>query len=243
MALTAIIFSLANRRALLSVIPMLNETHESLSMRWPIAPLRLILLSCLVLLIAPALRAQLQPTDFAVTSGKIEKAPGNRLTVNTGEVRASLKFQTPHSLTLKFTYLGPTAEVSRFANGGVVSQLGIRLRAQDYCNTIFVAWRFAPLQRILVSVRRNAGMTTRAECMDKGNINNIKPRVFAPLPPVRPNEPHTLTASMDGSKLTVAADGKIVWQRDLGPVVLEFNGPVGLLSDNARVIFDASVGK
>lgn len=222
---------------------MFNETHESRSLRGPLAPLRLILLSCLVLLIAPALRAQLRPTDFDVTSGKIEKAPGNRLMVNTGQMHANLKVQTPQNMTLKFTYLGPTAEISRLASGAVVSRFGIKLHAQNYCNAIFVGWNFAPQQRIFVSVRRNPGMTTRAECTDKGNVNNIKPRVFAPPPPVSPNEPHTLTASMDGSKLTVTADGKIVWQRDLGPVVLEFDGPVGLFTDNASLIFDASVGQ
>lgn len=30
---------------------------------------------------------------------------------------------------------------------------------------------------------------------------------------------------------------------DLGPVALEFNGPVGLRSDNAHVIFDFAAGK
>jgi hypothetical protein len=30
----------------------------------------------------------------------------------------------------------------------------------------------------------------------------------------------------------------VVWEGDLGPVALEFDGPVGLRSDNARVVFD-----
>jgi len=240
---TATTFLLANDGVPLCMIAIFIETDESQPVRGTLAPMRLILLSCLILLIAPAVRAQLQPTDFDVTNGRIEKAPGNRLRVDTPEMRANLKVQTPQSVALKFTYLGPTTVVSRFANGAVVSQFGIKLRAQDYCNTVFVAWHFAPQQRIAVSVRRNSGMTARAECMEKGNVNNIKPRVSAPPPPVQPKEPHTLTASMDGSKLTVVADGKIVWQRDLGPVVLEFSGPVGLLSNNARVIFDVSAGK
>jgi hypothetical protein len=43
---------------------------------------------------------------------------------------------------------------------------------------------------------------------------------------------------MSGSSLRVTADTRVVWEGDLGPVALEFNGPVGLRSDNARVVFD-----
>jgi hypothetical protein len=224
------------------MIPISNKAYNLRPVREAFLLMRLILISCLAMVIAPATLAQLQLSDFDVTNGKIEKAAGNRLMVNAREMRANLKVQTPQSVTLRFTYLGPTTEVARMASGAVFTQLGIKLRAQDFCNAVFVSWHFAPQQRISVSVRRNPGMA-REGCVGKGNVNNITPRVFAPPPAIQPNEPHTLTASMDGSKLTVTADGKIVWQRDLGPVVLEFNGPVGLLSDNARVIFDVSAGK
>jgi len=46
---------------------------------------------------------------------------------------------------------------------------------------------------------------------------------------------------MSGSDLTVTADNKLVWWGDLGAVVLAFSGPVGLRSDNARVLFDLLV--
>jgi len=192
----------------------------------------------LIALTVPTATAQLQPSDFDVPDGKIEKVAGNRLMVSTKEMRATLKFPTQQNVTVKFTYLGPTAEVSRLGNGEVRSQFGIKLRAQDTCNIVYIMWHFAPDQKIGVSVKRNPGKRTHEECLDNGYINNIKPRASALPPPVHPDQPHALNAFMSDSNLTVTADNKVVWQGDLGRVALEFDGPVGLRSDNAHVVFD-----
>jgi hypothetical protein len=193
---------------------------------------------CALALLGTTAKAQLQPSDFDVPDGKIEKAAGNRLMVSTKEMRATLKHRTQQEVTLRFTYLGPTAEVSRLGSGEVRSQFGIKLRAQDTCNIVYIMWHFAPDQKIAVSVKRNPGKRTHEECLDYGYINNIKPRVSAPPPPVHVDQPHVLSASMKGSNLSVIADKRVVWQGDLGRVALEFDGPVGLRSDNAHVVFD-----
>lgn len=187
---------------------------------------------------APSAFAQLQPIDFDVPDGKIEKAPGNYLQVTTKEMRATLKFRTQQKVMVKFAYLGPTAEVSRLGNGEIRSQFGIKLRGQDTCNIVYVMWHFAPTQGLGVSVKRNPGQQTHEECLDRGYINNIKPRASWPPPIIRPGDPHTFGASMKGSYLAVTADDRVVWEGDLGPVALEFDGPVGLRSDNAHVVFD-----
>ena len=158
--------------------------------------------------------------------------------VSTREMRATLKLRTQQNVAVRFAYLGPTAEVSRLGNGEIRSQFGIKLRAQDTCNIVYVIWHFAPKQGVAVSVKRNPGQRTHEDCLDHGYINNIRPRVALVPPPVRPGEPHTLSASMNGSDLTVIADNRVVWAGDLGPVALEFDGPVGLRSDNAHVLFD-----
>jgi len=189
----------------------------------------------------PTGNAQVRPGDFDVTDGKIESAAGKRLKVATREMRATLKFTTEQSATVKFTYLGPTKEVAHSGSRQVLSQFGIRLRAHDDCNAVYVMWHFAPDQKIAVSVKRNPGKRTYAECLDHGYINNIKPRIADPTQPVAVNQPHVLTASMSGSDLTVTADNKLVWWGDLGAVALAFSGPVGLRSDNARVLFDLLV--
>jgi len=201
-------------------------------------PNRFMLLACLGVLIAPAARAQLHLGDFDVSDGKIENAAGGRLMVSTKEMRATLKFPTQQEVTLKLTYLGPTKDVSHLGNGEVRSQFGIKLRAQDMCNIVYVMWHFAPDQKIAVSVKRNPGERTHEECLDHGYINNIKPRLSAAPPPVRPDQPHVLSAAMKGSDLTVTADDRVVWKGDLGLVALQFDGPVGLRSDNAHIVFD-----
>ncbi|HXY24960.1 MAG TPA: hypothetical protein VEI73_09935 [Candidatus Acidoferrum sp.] len=194
-------------------------------------------------MLAPVAAAQFKPGDFDVTDGKIAKAPGNRLQVSTKEMRATLKHITPQNVTVNFTYRGPTKEVAHLGSGEVRSQFGIKLRAQDTCNIVYVMWHFAPDQKIAVSVKRNPGQRTHQECLDHGYITSFKPRISANVRPAQANQPHTLAASLNGSNLTVTADGTVVWEGDLGSVALEFDGPVGLRSDNARVIFDFLVNR
>jgi len=198
---------------------------------------------CLLMLVAPSAQGQIEPADFDVPDGKIERAAGDRLMVSSKEMRATLKFATPQDVTVKFTYLGPTKEVSRLGNGDVRSQFGIKLRAQDTCNIVYVMWHFSPDQKIAVSVKRNPGKRTHEDCLDNGYINNIKPRVSAVPRAVHPDQPHTLSASLRGSNLTVKADSSVVWEGSLGPVAMEFDGPVGLRSDNAHVVFEFLVRK
>jgi hypothetical protein len=143
--------------------------------------------------------------------------------------------------TVNFTYLGPTNEVSHLGNGEVRHQFGIKLKAQDICNLVYVMWNF-DTQKIAVSVKLNPGQRTHEDCLDRGYINGIKARVLVPPPAVHVDQPHSLSAKLEGQELTVKADGVMVWQGALVPVVLEFKGPVGLRSDNAHVVFDFLVG-
>ena len=200
--------------------------------------MRVLLMLSSVLIVTSISKAQVRPGDFDVTDGKILTAKGHRLLVNTKDMLANLKFTTEQTATVKFTYLGPTKEASRPGSGKILSQFGIKLRAQNDCNAIYVMWRFAPDQKIAVSIQRNSGKRTHADCLDRGYINNLKPRLSDAPPPVEPNQPHVLTATMSGSDLSVTADNKLVWWGDLGPVALGLKGPVGLRSDNARLLFD-----
>jgi hypothetical protein len=183
-----------------------------------------------------------QLNDFDVSDGKIDKSVGDRLVVASKEMRATLKNIGPsQTVTIRFTYLGPSSEVSHLGNGEVRHQFGIKLKAQDICNLVYVMWNF-DTQRIAVSVKLNPGQRTHEDCLDRGYINDIKPRVSVPPPAVHVDQPHTLFAQLQGRELSVKADGRIVWQGALVPVVLQFKGPVGLRSDNAHVVFDFLVG-
>jgi hypothetical protein len=198
-------------------------------------PVRIVLLALALLFIRSA---QAAPTEFNVTDGQIENAAGGRFQVRTPEMRATLTAKTAQKITVNFTYLGLTKEVSHLASGEVRSQFGLKFRAQDICNLVYVMWHFSDPQGIAVSVKRNPGKQTHEQCLDHGYINDIKPRISRPSPHVAVDQPHTLSASMNGSELQVIADGTVVWEGDLGAVALRIVGPTGLRSDNAHVVFD-----
>lgn len=182
--------------------------------------------------------------DFKVLdSGSLTQTNDNRLEISTRELRAVLKSITTQKATATFTYLGPTKEVSRLANGQVRHQFGLELAAQDVCNLVYVIWHFDDDdRRIHVSVKLNPGQKTHEECLANGYINNIKSRVSNAHPVVEIGKQHTLSAELDGRELKVTADSVVVWLGTLPEAVLNFKGPVGIRSDNAHVIFDFVAG-
>lgn len=175
--------------------------------------------------------------DFKVSDGKIDKAPGDRLIVDSKEMRATLKRTGPsQKATVNFTYLGPTSEVSHLGSGEVRHQFGIKLKAQNTCNLVYVMWNF-DTQTIAVSVKLNPGQRTHEDCLDRG-YTRVEPQLSVRPPAVGVDQPHTLSADLVGQALSVAADGTMVWQGTLIPAALDLKGPVGLRSDNSRVLFD-----
>jgi hypothetical protein len=141
-------------------------------------------LGLVTLAIVPLASAQTSARqgDFEVSNGKIDKAAGGRLSVTSKEMRATFKHASPsQKVTRNFTYLGPTKEISHLGSGEVRHQFGIRLKAHDTCNLVYVMWNF-DTQKIAVSVKLNPGQRTHEECLDHG-YHGIKPRVWtAPLP-------------------------------------------------------------
>jgi hypothetical protein len=103
-------------------------------------------------------------------------------------------------------------------------------------------WHIEPDSRIAVSIKRNPGMTTHQQCGASGYINNLKPSVVVAVPPITAGQSHRLRAELRGAELTVTADGIIVWQGSLEGQPLDFDGPVGLRTDNARFEFDYLAG-
>jgi hypothetical protein len=206
--------------------------------------MRLILIATILSLFGLQAAAQ-NPKDFNVTDGKIERATGGRLQIRTKEVRATLKKQTVQKITVNFTYVGPTQDVSHLGDGSVRHQFGLKLQAQDICNLVYVMWHFdSPKDnRLEVSVKSNPGRKTHEDCLDNGYIFALTPTTFVAAPIVKVDEAHTLSAELSGRHLLVHADNLLVWEGDLPEVVSSFNGPIGFRSDNAHVVFDYAVGK
>lgn len=180
--------------------------------------------------------------NLCVTEGAIEKAASGRLSINVPKMRAYVNTWTAADAEAHFTYLGPTAQESRLGSGQVRRQFGLKLRAQDPCNLVYAMWRIEPESKLVVSVKRNPGQHTSAECGNRG-YQNIKPQRFAAVPLLRAGDSHTLRAEMRGENLHVFADDSVVWEGNVGPDAAGLEGPVGMRSDNARLELDFKVGE
>jgi len=184
-----------------------------------------------------------------VTAGAITPLPGGYgFRVNAGGMRAVIAGDQSLAAEVAFTYRGPSTRAEPLANGELRRQIGLKLRAQDTCNVVYVMWHIEPKPGIAVSVKRNANASSHDECGAGGYIN-VRPRTSAAAPVIASaSEPpsdagaalqHTLRADVVGSDLRVTADGTLVWLGRLPPEAFEIDGPTGIRTDNG--IFDAEL--
>ena len=115
-------------------------------------------------------------------------------------------------------------------------QFGIKLRAHDACNLVYAMWRIEPGSEFIVSIKSNPGMHSSSECGNHG-YRNIKPRHASAVPRLSPGDSHALLVDMTDTEMRVSVDGNEVWEGDLGPGALSFDGPVGVRTDNGRFEF------
>ncbi len=173
--------------------------------------------------------------DLCVTEGAIAELPGHRLSVSVPKMRAYLDARTTPSVEVRFKYLDPTTgDEARLGSGELRRQFGLKLRAQDACNLVYAMWRIEPDSKLVVSVKTNPGQHSSAECGNRG-YQNIKPRHSSPVPTLHPGKAHTLRAALNGTEMQVFVDERLVWEGSVGSEVLNFDGPVGIRSDNATL--------
>ena len=178
---------------------------------------------------------------LCVTEGSIEEGPSQRLSVNATKMRAYVSRATSQNIAAQFTYLGPSAQVSKLGSGTTRIQFGLKLRAAYACNVVYAMWRFEPESRVVVSVKTNPDQHSSAECGNRG-YRNIKPAHDWRVPTLRPGDRHMLRAEMNGQQLRVFVDGNAVWDGSVGPEAMRFDGPVGIRSDNARLEMELLAG-
>jgi hypothetical protein len=180
--------------------------------------------------------------QLLVTSGELEVLPLGRLKVESPKLRAVVTRATAQSGALWFHYLGPTGDAAPLSDGEMRTQIGLKLRAQDSCNVVYVMWRIAPAAKLVVSVKHNPGMHTHTECGARG-YRNVTPAWERQVSDVAPGADHVLQAELRGHELAVFVDGASVWKGTLGSEVLRFDGPIGVRSDNARFDFKLAEGE
>ena len=173
---------------------------------------------------------------LCVTEGQVRPVEGGRLEVADPAMRAVAMDTGGDAGELEFTYEGPSQGDAPLANGELRRQIGLKLRAADTCNVVYVMWRLTAPSDLVVSVKRNPGMTQHAQCHD-GGYERIKAARSEPVPEVREGETHRLRAVMSGDTLRVFADERLAWEGTLGENALGFDGPVGIRTDNGRFVF------
>ncbi|HYH94856.1 MAG TPA: hypothetical protein VD972_02720, partial [Hyalangium sp.] len=97
----------------------------------------------------------------------------------------------------------------------------------------YVMWRLAPKPGLVVSVKSNPGQHTSTACGNQGYAT-VRPHRRKPVPPIAPGVSHVLRAELEGQRLRVRVDGTLVWEGELPPEALAFQGPIGLRTDNGR---------
>ncbi|MBZ4421236.1 hypothetical protein K8638_32805 [Myxococcus sp. RHST-1-4] len=169
-----------------------------------------------------------------VTQGELRPGPDGRLTVEAPRMRAVVPGTKASAAELRFTLLGPTRRQVALASGAQRQQVGLKLRALDGCNLVYVMWRLAPKPGIVVSYKRNPGQHLSGEC-GNGGYTTVRPARQVRVAVPAPGTSHTLRAVLDGGTLRVWADGELAWEGDLPEEALALDGPVGLRSDNVRL--------
>jgi hypothetical protein len=196
-------------------------------------------LSALIVLAMPGAPLQRVTRDqLCVTNGEITTTPKGRLAINTPSSRAIVQIPTVSNVAeIRFTYLGPSDGSKPLASGEMRRQIGLKLRALNQCNLLYVMWHIEPNTKIAVSIKRNPGQSTHEQCGAHG-YTTIRPRTSSILARVSPGESHTLRGEFNGDDVTVTSDGKVVWEGSIGNGITGIDGPVGLRTDNARFELD-----
>jgi hypothetical protein len=174
--------------------------------------------------------------ELCVTAGTMGRA-GQRLTIDEPTVRANVRDARYRAAELRFTYFGPAKHERALASGLLRRQIGLKLRAHDTCNVVYAMWHIAPDSRIAVSVKRNPGKHRHAECGVQGYVT-ISPETATTAPAVSPGSRHVLRAELNEDTIAVDADGVRVFSARIDRANLDFDGPVGLRTDNGRFTFE-----
>src|SRR5258706_12989587 len=147
---------------------------------------------------------------LCVTKGAA--AIGTKITEPT--VRAVARGTAGDAASLTFVFHGESDTLRELANGKPRRQLGLKLRALNGCNLVYVMWRLDPRPEIEVSIKVNPGMKTHKDC-GAGGYTKVKPAKHVVPPDLELGAKHTLRASITNDELSAWIDDQPVWQGTL----------------------------
>ena len=178
---------------------------------------------------------EIEPEAVCATHGALRVKTSGKptLEIRDATTRAFARTSGGDAAAIAFHYIGPTEQVRDLASGAARTQLGLKLRAQDSCNVIYVMWR-TDKAVLDVSVKHNPAQHTNAECGTHG-YRKIRPLASHHVPALAAGADHRLQAEIVDDNLTAWIDGIVVWTGTLPSSARELRGPVGIRSDNVEL--------
>ena len=179
-------------------------------------------------------------TELCVTRGKASIGA----VIVDPTTRATARGTAGDAAALEFVYRGDTEAVRELASGEARRQVGLKLRAANGCNLVYVMWRLDPAPKIDVSVKINPGARDHDDCGANG-YTKVKPTKSWKVPVLAVGDKHTLRAAVSGDDLTAWVDEHVVWRGRLPASARTLAGPAGFRSDNLAfelVSFSATAG-
>jgi len=172
-----------------------------------------------------------EPANICITHGAWQPSRAGRLAVNVPTFRAVARGTSGDAAELSFTFKGQSPKTRALGSGQIRRQIGLKLRAENGCNLVYVMWRFDPSPQIEVSVKINPGARVHRECGTNG-YSKIHATQASQVTGPTVDSTHTLRAEIVGDELFVWLDGKPVWRGALPATARTLAGPVGFRSDN-----------
>jgi hypothetical protein len=155
-------------------------------------------------------------------------------TIDAPTFRAVAPSNAGDAAELKVVVHGASEQARALASGQQRRQIGLKLRAANGCNLVYVMWRLDPRPKVEVSVKHNPGQRVAKEC-GAGGYTKLKPIYTfkaSQYPTLDNGSEHTLRAEISGDSLTAWIDGKVAWQGTLPDEARDLTGPAGVRSDN-----------
>ena len=181
-------------------------------------------------------------SDLRVSLGTISQTKSGYLTV-VGPKERAVRTSGKHSQALlRFRYRGPSKKTAPLDSGAVIEQIGLKMRAMNTCNLLYIMWRIKPTEEIYIAIKRNPGKAKYADC----GANGYKVLGRVPLKPLgitaATHKTHRLGASVTETAgryaCKVTIDGRKIWSGRIdSKLIADIKGPVGFRSDNGSFIF------
>ena len=187
-------------------------------------------------------------SGLTVTDGSISPAGPKALlqTMDPGMRAVALDGgRHAHAARLWFRYLGESTTTEPLGSGLIRRQIGLKLRARDPCNLVYVMWHAYPDSAVQVQVKRNPGQTTSAECGNNG-YTQVATFPLGDGESTADHSAHRLEVDSQRSAnralvLVIYADGELLQKiRISAALTAGLDGPIGVRSDNGNYLFRLS---